>query len=120
VEAGWVTQDDVGARIPRVPEQQSAGYFGWICDSFRGSTARLVHNALHTFFHPDRISYYATSAIGFRLNDAGVFDYRYYANVELVDGRPRISTTPQPINVLEPLIDLERRISAGRSRTKRR
>ncbi|MFD7825991.1 hypothetical protein [Kitasatospora sp. NPDC059803] len=120
VEAGWVTQDGVGARIPRVPEHLSAGYFDWLCDTFRGSTTRLVRDALNGYFHPDRISYYASSAIGFRLNEAQIFDYRHYAQVELVDGQPRISTEPQPINVLEPLIELERRISGGRRWNRRR
>lgn len=115
VEAGWVTQDDVGARLPQVPEHLSAGYFAWLCDTFRGSTTRLVRDALNTNFHPDRISYHAISAIGFRLNEAGIFDYRSYANVELVDGQPRIATVPQPLNVLDPVIALERRISGDRA-----
>lgn len=112
MEAGWVVQDSTGSRLPRVPADQSAAFFRWICDEFRGSTARLVHDGLSNFFHPDRISYYATSAIGFRLNPQHVFDYRNYANVEVVDGKRRICTAPQPINVLEPLTDLERRIRA--------
>ncbi|MCM2430828.1 hypothetical protein [Streptomyces sp. RKAG337] len=110
VRAGWVTQDSVGSQIPRVPAEQSAGFFSWLCDEFRGSTARLVRDGLNNFFHPERISYYATSAIGFRLNPQHTFDYRSYLNVESVDGKPRICTSPEPINVLEPLIDLERRI----------
>lgn len=112
VRAGWVTQDSVGSQIPRVPAEQSAGFFSWLCDEFRGSTARLVRDGLNNFFHPERISYYATSAIGFRLNPQHVFDYRSYLNVETVEGIPRICTSPEPINVLEPLIDLERRIRA--------
>uniref|UniRef100_A0AAU2JJ09 Uncharacterized protein n=1 Tax=Streptomyces sp. NBC_00049 TaxID=2903617 RepID=A0AAU2JJ09_9ACTN len=116
VKAGWVTQDSVGSRLPRVPEHQSARFFQWMCEEFRGSNARLVRDGLATFFHPDRISYYATSAIGFRLNPQHVFDYHNYANVEMVDGRPRICTSPEPINVLEPLIDLERRIHAKQPR----
>jgi hypothetical protein len=113
VEAGWVTQDSVGSQLPRVPEQHGARFFQWMCDEFRGSTARLVRDGLANFFHPDRISYYATSAIGFRLNPQHIFDYRNYANVETVDGSPRICTSPEPINVLEPLTDLERRIRTG-------
>ncbi|MEU9077710.1 hypothetical protein ACFYUY_07995 [Kitasatospora sp. NPDC004745] len=114
VDARWVTQDGVGARIPRVPAEQAAGYFAWICDTFRGSTATLVRDALHTYFHPNRITYYATSAIGFRLNPDGIFDYRFFANVQDVNGQPQIATSPNPINVLEPLVDLERRIRTRR------
>ncbi|MEU4494145.1 hypothetical protein OG729_34325 [Streptomyces sp. NBC_00210] len=114
VEAGWVTQDSVGSQLPRVPERLGADFFGWMCNDFRGATARLVRDALASFFHPENISYYASSAIGFRLNPQHVFDYRNYANVEIVEGQRRICTSPEPINVLEPLIDLERRIRTGK------
>ncbi|WP_329262346.1 hypothetical protein OG223_45225 [Streptomyces sp. NBC_01478] len=114
VEAGWVTQDSVGSQLPRVPAEQSQGYFQWLCDEFRGATARLVRDGLANFFHPDRISYYATSAIGFRLNPQHIFDYRNYANVDTLGGQPRICTSPVPINVLEPLTDMERRIRTDR------
>lgn len=73
-----------------------------------------MRDALASFFHPENISYYASSAIGFRLNPQHVFDYRNYANVEIVEGQRRICTSPEPINVLEPLIDLERRIRTGK------
>ncbi|KUN06188.1 hypothetical protein AQI95_14940 [Streptomyces yokosukanensis] len=117
VEAGWVTQDSVGAQLPRVPAEHAARYFRWMCDEFRGSSARLVRDGLASFFHPERISYYVSSAIGFRLNPQHVFDYRNYHNVEYVDGVARICTSPVPVNVLEPLTDLERRIrSASRRR----
>jgi hypothetical protein len=114
VEAGWVTQDTVGSQLPRVPEHLTEGYFQWLCNEFRGSSARLVRDGLAAYFHPERVKYYATSAIGFRLNPQHIFDYRNYANVEFVNGNPRICTSPEPINVLEPLTDMERRIRAAR------
>lgn len=117
VEAGWVTQDSVGSQLPRVPDEHAARYFQWMCDEFRGSSARLVRDGLSAFFHPERISYYVSSAIGFRLNPQHIFDYRNYHNVEIVDDTARIRTSPVPINVLEPLTDLERRI---RSTARRR
>ncbi|MFE1833192.1 hypothetical protein [Streptomyces sviceus] len=113
VEAGWVTQDTVGAQLPRVPSHLADGYFQWLCNDYRGATARLVRDGLAAYFHPERVKYYATSAIGFRLNPQHVFDYRNYANVEIVNGEPRICTSPEPINVLEPLTDLERRMRAS-------
>lgn len=116
VEAGWVTQDSVGSRLPRVPAEQAAHYFQWLCDEFRGSNARLVRDGLLNFFHPQRISYYVSSAIGFRLNPQHIFDYRNYLNVETVDHVPRIRTSPVPINVLEPLTELESRIRTAARR----
>ncbi|MFD4142845.1 hypothetical protein, partial [Streptomyces sp. NPDC058572] len=119
VEAGWVSQDIEGSRLPRVPLEQSEHFFQWVCDEFRGSNARLVGDILYAHFDPKRISYYAISAVGFRLNPQHVFDYRDYANVEFVDGESRIRASPEPINVLEPLIDLERRIHSGRRGARR-
>lgn len=114
LRAGWVTQEQVGA-IPRVPDQQARSFFDWICDSFRGGSARLVRDALGNFFDSDRMSFHATSAIGFHLNATNQFDYRSYVNVE-PDGERICSSPPTPINVIEPLMSLEEglRGTAGR------
>jgi hypothetical protein len=116
VEAGWVIQDTVGSQLPRVPRERSEQYFQWMCDVFRGSNARLVRDALYAHFDRSRISYYEVSAVGFRLNPQQVFDYADYVQPVKVDGELRIRTAPVPINVLEPLIDLERRIQQDRAR----
>ncbi|AZQ38078.1 hypothetical protein EJ357_35315 [Streptomyces cyaneochromogenes] len=116
VEAGWVVQDTVGSQLPRVPRDRSEKYFQWMCEEFRGSNARLVRDALYSHFDPDRISYYATSSVGFRLNPQHVFDLEDYVQPVAVDGTPRIRTSPVPINALEPLIDLESRIHQDRGR----
>ncbi|MFE4368932.1 hypothetical protein ACFRMN_11945 [Streptomyces sp. NPDC056835] len=105
LRAGWVTQERTGD-IPCVPDHQAPGYFDWMCDSFRGGSARLVRDALRNFFHPARMSYYASSAIGFRLNPHNQFDYRSYVNVE-PDGGRICGSPPMPINIIEPLLSLE-------------
>ncbi|GGW12291.1 hypothetical protein GCM10018980_03680 [Streptomyces capoamus] len=108
LRARWVYQEQPGA-IPCVLDHQARGFFDWICNSFRGGSARLVRDALGNFFHPDRMSFYATSAIGFRLNANHQFDYRSYVNVE-PDGERICSSPPTPINVIEPLMALEERL----------
>ncbi|MFC9244712.1 hypothetical protein ACFT7S_11970 [Streptomyces sp. NPDC057136] len=118
-ELGWVKQDTEGAALPRVPEEQGEQYFQWMCDDFRGSNARLVRDALYAYFDPRRISYYATSAIGFRFTPQHVFDYNDYVQPVLVERKQRLRTSPVPINVLEPLIDLEERVHRDRSRERR-
>jgi hypothetical protein len=117
VRAGWVTQDGTGT-IPYVPDHQGQGFFNWICDTFRGSSARLVRDGLTNFFHPDRLSFHVSSAIGFRLNPNNQFDYRSYVNVEPDGAGERIcGSPPMPINVIEPLMALEGRIrSASKGR----
>lgn len=115
-ETDLVTQDPHYPRLPRVPQQRAAEYFDWICDRVLGSGAAMVREGLRTYFAPDRIAYFATSAIGFRLNRNQIFDFRDFRNVEVVDRTPRLRDRPRPINVLEPLVFLERRIRAERQR----
>ncbi|MET9905019.1 hypothetical protein [Streptomyces sp. NPDC006446] len=121
VEAGWVTQEEHGSRLPRVPGHLTGSYFQWLCNNARHPGARMVRDGLATYFHPERVAYYTTSAIGYRLTPEHVFDFRDYANVEVINHSVRISTPPVPFNVLEPLTDLERRIrrTTKEARTKR-
>ncbi|MGW6054281.1 hypothetical protein [Streptomyces sp. NPDC055189] len=118
-ELGWVKQDTEDTALPHVPEEKGEQYFQWMCDDFRGSNARLVRDALYTYFDRRRISYYATSAVGFRLTPQHVFDYNDYVQPVQVDKKQRLRTSPVPINVLEPLIDLEERVHRDRSRERR-
>ncbi|MFE7302426.1 hypothetical protein [Streptomyces sp. NPDC057579] len=118
-ELGWVKQDAEGAALPRVPEEQGEQYFQWVCDDFRGANARLVRDALYAYFDRRRISYYATSAVGFRLTPQHVFDYNDFVQPVEVDKKQRLRSSPVPINVLEPLIDLEERVHRDRSRDRR-
>lgn len=121
VEAGWVTQDEHGARLPRVPGHLTGSYFQWLCNNARYPSARMVRDGLTTYFHPERVAYYTTSAIGYRLTPEHAFDFSNYANVVVTNHSAHISTPPVPFNVLEPLTDLERRIrrTTKEARTKR-
>jgi hypothetical protein len=66
-------------------------------------------------FAPDRMAYFATSAIGFRPGPDGTVNLDDCSNVEL-DGEPKIIGELRPMNVLEPLIWLEDRIRSSRRR----
>ncbi|XVU22796.1 hypothetical protein ACQPZJ_36825 [Actinoplanes sp. CA-054009] len=110
----FVRQDQDGQRLPRIPQERSAEYFAWVCERLLGGNTELVRSALSTHFHEDRINYFATSAIGFRLNSNNIFDFRDFRNTEQIDGDTGLRGMPRPINVLEPLIFLERRIRAAR------
>lgn len=114
VKGNWVTQRQDRSRLPSIPGDQGAGFFEWVCQTYRGGTAAMVQHALATFFRPERVGYYACSAIGFRLNGNGIFDYADFRNTEHRDGKLAIRTEVRPVNVLEPLIDLERRMSGRR------
>ncbi|GAA3249485.1 hypothetical protein ACFO1B_52780 [Dactylosporangium siamense] len=112
---GLVTQDPDGHRLPRVPQERAREFFDWVCARVLGGGAGMVQEALRAYFHEDKIEYFATSSIGFRLNQNQIFDFRDFTNVaERPDGMVMIRDRPRPINVLEPLIFLERRIRADR------
>lgn len=111
----FVRQDEDPQRLPRIPQDRAAAYFAWVCDRLLGGNTALVRQALSTYFHDDRINYFGTSAIGFRLNSGNVFDYRDFRNTEPMEGGGvGLRGMPRPINVLEPLVFLERRIRAAR------
>jgi hypothetical protein len=119
VEHGWVNQEQSGARMPYVSLEQGPAFFDWVCSTRYGQTTDLIRNTLRTFFHADRVEYFASSGIGFKLNPHGVFDFRDYANVETRDGELCIRSRVRPANVIEPLIRLERRIRQSRTRLRR-
>lgn len=112
VRAHWVNQGTTGARLPYVPIAQGSAFFDWVCNERQAGAATHLRDALRSYFHPDRIEYFACSAIGFRLNPNGIFDYSDYVNIENVNGEPRIRSLVRPVNVLEPFVGLERRIRA--------
>lgn len=126
-QAGLVTFRRDGR--PQVTGKNAEILFGMICDgSFwndpdrEASSARFVRDELRRRFHPDRIQYFVTSSIGFRqrpVHDpakrrwaASSFDPEDYVNFhELAAGEIRIRGPITPVNVLEPLLSLQPRIS---------
>lgn len=78
---------------------------------------RIVE-AINQKFEPARTNHFATSAIGFRTGGDGRVSYDSTSNAAVFDGETRIIDEPRPLNVLEPLIWLERQIrkSSGATR----
>ena len=112
----FVTQDKDGQQLPTVRPERAQEFFEWVCDRVLGPEGGLINEALRAYLHPDRIMYFATSSIGFRLNQDQVFDYRDFTNTASGGGALQIRDRPRPINVLEPLISLEARIRDSRPR----
>jgi hypothetical protein len=112
--AGLLQEDPLGQ--PCVPTgEPSARLFDLLCKQFGGS-APLVQNSLRSNFADDRVQYYTTSSIGFRLAEKfGIHPDDSY-NLMLKDGSPMVRDSIRPINVLEPVIGLERLISEKRAR----
>ncbi|WP_067538216.1 hypothetical protein [Nocardia crassostreae] len=101
-EVVYRSSDDA---VPQVPKEFAAELFNRLC----GDTgSHFVAKQLANDFLPGRVKYFVTSASGFHL-DGGVFDRADFTN-DTEDGR-RLRSVAAPINVLEPIISLHRRIT---------
>lgn len=90
--------------MPVVPPSIAPEFLRSLCQD---EGARWVCDSLESEFLPERIRYFATSAVGFHLSN-GRFNLRNFSNMA-PDGRHFLSAA-EPINVLEPIISLERRV----------
>ena len=120
-----VTYGDDG--MPRVRDEHAEQFFDELCsDKFWNGrfehgqqSALYVRKKLKQVFRPDHIRYFVTSAIGFWMepptedDEAPRFDLHDCSNLDQRDGLPAIRGMVRPINVLEPLISLQRRIAEG-------
>jgi hypothetical protein len=117
--AGYVNSGRDG--IPRVRDRHAKRLFESLCDGTFWPPDELgtpgpqfVRRMLQRSFHAARTRYYTTSAIGFRRDADGRFDHHDFANVrEETDGN-RIRGEINPINVLEPLVDMYMKLRMGR------
>jgi hypothetical protein len=118
--------------MPRILDEDAETLFNMVCDGKfwredseeAQTSARFIRDELRKRFHPDRVRYFVTSAVGFRQppdwdpatgrGSALSIDPRNYANVYEVDGVPKIHGPITPINVLEPLISLHQRLTGTR------
>ncbi|GHG01334.1 hypothetical protein GCM10017567_15690 [Amycolatopsis bullii] len=103
MKAGIIYQEHEGA-MPVVPSSIAPEFLRGLC---RDEGSRWVCDTLESEFLPERVSYFATSAVGFHLSD-GKFNLRNFSNVA-PDGQHFLGAA-MPINVLEPIISLHRRV----------
>jgi hypothetical protein len=111
--------------MPRVLDRHAEQFFDELCTGAFWNeryeegqhSALAVRAELRRLFRPECIRYFVTSSIGFRMappapgESAFCFDEEDFGNCHDVDGRPKIRDAVRPINVLEPLISLQQRIS---------
>jgi hypothetical protein len=115
-QLGLLTTDpDDPHEFPRVAEEDARLLFGRLCDANGDGT--MVRQTLESYFRPDRIRYFVTSAVGFHVNpDTGVFDPDDPQNL-LPDpkgnGGNRVRGAVRPINVVEPLLWLSTRVPSA-------
>jgi hypothetical protein len=113
MKAGYVVQSTSDS-LPQVPEHLAEEYFRFVGKDDR---SKRVRQLLGRYFLPERVRYFATSAAGFHLDENGAFVVGDFENTradEAHPGRKLLRSAPSPINVLEPIVWLERQVS-GRS-----
>ncbi len=126
----WATQSDTKPYLPRIADRYAHDFFAELCKS-TGGTGEEVRRLIQDSFVKERVRYYVTSSIGFNLDHEDEFDPDDYGNLdheptpERGPGRPgadtagqyreRLRSIPVPVNVLEPLVDLDRLVRRERS-----
>ena len=92
--------------FPRVHDTDARDLLERLCLVSGNGTAEVVPKLLEQYFHPERISYYVTSAVGFMVNRrTRRFDMHDTENVyRIASGRSLVRGPVNPINVVEPVL----------------
>lgn len=125
----WATQDSGKPYLPRIADRYAYDFFVDLCRA-TGGTGDEVRRLIESSFLPQRVRYYVTSSVGFNLDHNDEFDADDYANLdhEPASGqesgrvgsdlaaryRERLRSIPVPVNVLEPLVDLNEMVRRDR------
>jgi hypothetical protein len=102
--------------FPKISDERAEQFFIAMGRESERSNADLVRDTLRNFFAGDRIQFFVSSAIGFRLDHAtGQFDEQEFENFDDRSGpTARIKGPVYPINVIEPLMWLGENLADGR------
>jgi hypothetical protein len=102
--------------VPRVPINRGKEYFEWLCRELEPQTpdfsASQLAELIASSFDETRVTYYTTSSIGFKTISDGRLNRDDFQNYDMVNGKMQIGRV-RPVNVLEPLVDMERRVRLG-------
>jgi hypothetical protein len=86
-----------------------------LCKVGRSGAGEVLPQLLEQFFHQERISYFATSAVGFMVNkNTRRFDGQDTENVyRIASGETLVRGPVNPINVSEPVVWLVEQLALG-------
>ena len=104
MDHGLINQEHESA-MPTVPTSVEPEFLRSLCDD---TASRWVCDQFQSAFVPERVRYFATSAIGFHLGHDNRFDISNFSNIA-PDGHHFLSAAT-PINVLEPIISLQEQV----------
>ena len=104
----WDEHDPLG--FPRVHDSDARTLMHSLCKVSRNGTGEVVPQLLEQYFHPERISYFVTSAVGFMINKrTRMFDVQDTENVYRIESGESLVRGPvNPVNVVEPILWLIR------------
>ena len=106
--------------FPRVDDAYAGDLFAQLCQVSQSGNADLMLNYLRQHFAPERIGHFVTSAIGFHVDPlTNVYNPGDFQNHLPDPGKPGqmlIRGTVHPINVVEPIMWLARKMAAGPGR----
>jgi hypothetical protein len=104
--ANVVDYDHEGDGRPYVDAEGAEEFFERMCRASPHPAAQELPQKLRSYFHPDRIRFYVTSAIGFYVSPAsGRFDPSDFRNISWEPGeKAKIRAAIRPINVVEPVL----------------
>ena len=99
--------------FPRVHETDARALFHALGQISKSGNGEAVPRLFERHFHPERISYYVTSAVGFMVNKrTRRFDPRDTENVyRTASGAPLVRGPVHPINVVEPVLWIVRQLA---------
>jgi hypothetical protein len=102
---------------PYVADDLAEEFFARMCRASRNPAAQELPQKLNRYFHPVRIRFFVTSAIGFYVNPStGRFDPGDYRNILAEPGeKPKIRAAIRPINVMEPVLWLAENLKRSQS-----
>lgn len=116
-ELDLLVYDPDPPEFPRVDEEDAREFFAALLKVQPDGDAELVLNLLEQNFRQDRIKYFITSAIGFYVDArTGRFNPKNYQNHLHDPANPRksrIRGAIHPINVVEPLVWITDKLTAG-------
>jgi hypothetical protein len=106
VSAGLVDSDPERYECPYVDEDGAEEFFDRMCRVSPNPAAGSLPPMLRRHFHPDRIRFFVTSAIGFYVDPrVGRYDPGNSRNVIREPGKPpKIRGAIRPVNVVEPVL----------------
>jgi len=102
---------------PRVPADRAEEYFSWICEQIDrqavDSSTEQFRNLLASELLKEHVYYFGTSSVGFWTQPGGRFNINDFQNFERVNNEWQLRGKIRPVNVLEPLVAIERTIRLG-------